>query len=71
MNLSTSFRKSVVFEALSIVYSYVEQQTRAKKTDALAGDSMCTATLLLAWELQTYFFSSEWHINGSLDWLTK
>ena len=53
MNLSTSFRKSVVFQALSIVYSYVEQQTRAKKTDALAGDSMCTAALLLAWELQT------------------
>ena len=53
-----SFRKSVVFQALSIVYSYVEQQTRAKKTDALAGDSMCTATLLLAWELQTYIISS-------------
>ena len=53
MNLSTSFGKSVVFQALSIVYSYVEQQTRAKKTDALAGDSMCTAALLLAWELQT------------------
>ena len=53
MNLSTSFRKSVVFQALSIVYSYVEQQTRAKKTDILAGDSMCAAALLLAWELQT------------------
>ena len=53
MNLSTSFGKSVVFQTLSIVYSYVEQQTRAKKTDALVGDSMCTAALLLAWELQT------------------
>ena len=44
MNLPTGFGKSVVFQALSFVHSYVEP----------TGCSLCTAALFLAWEPQTY-----------------
>ena len=57
MNLPTGFGKSVVFQALSIVYSYVEPSNWSrKKPDALAGYSLCTAALFLAWKTQMYFF---------------
>ena len=45
MNLSTSFRKSVVFQALSIVYSYVEQQTIEPKKRMLSQAIACVQPL--------------------------
>ena len=57
MNLPTGLGKSVVFQALSIVYSYVEPSNWSqKKPDALSGFSFCTAALFLASETQMYFF---------------
>ena len=74
------FGKSVVFQALPIVYSYVELEERTlwelwvklaelepKNPDALTGYSPFTAALFLAWEPQTQFFSSERRVYGSWD----